>query len=575
MPRRPPRHGAAPPAASATPHVDLADRYVDQVISGLAPACKWVRLACERYRRDRARDNDADWAYRFDAVKAERVCRFIELLPHTKGKWAGNKQLIVLEPWQCWILVNVFGFVRKKDGFRRFREALMLIPRKNGKSALSSGVGLFMLAADGEFGAEVYCGATTEKQALEVFRPAQAMARGRPDLREHFGIEVFASNIHIPGSGSRFETVIGKPGDGASPSCAIVDEYHEHQTSDQYDTMLTGQGAREQPLMWVITTAGDNVAGPCYDQVISGRKLLEGIFEDDEKFVVEYTVDDDDDWTSEDALRKANPNFDVSVAGDFLLARQREAVQNARLQGRFKTKHLNLWVQSRSAYFNLQKWAAGYDEALQMEDFAGKRAWLGLDLASEIDIAALELLIEDEDDYVRFGRHYLPEDTVMDAQNGHYQAWHADGEIIVTDGAMIDFARIEEDILEIAKLFPGIEVAFDPYQATYLATRLMDRGITCIKYPNQVPTMSPAMKRLDALMADGKLRHRCGPKSPMTWMVSNVVARTDAKDNVFPRKERPENKIDGPVALMMAVGRAISGEAELPSVYQERGLFTF
>lgn len=567
--------------------IDAADKYAADVRTGKEPACKWIKLACLRYERDKAREPahkadatgylDRRWPFYFDRKAGGRICKFIELLPHSKGKWAADGQNIVLENWQCWVLVNVFGFLRKKDNKRRFREALSIIPRKNGKSAMSAGVGLYMLTMDGEHGAEVYSGATTEKQAWEVFRPAKIMAQKRPNLCAQFGVEVNASNIHILSNGSRFEPLIGKPGDGSSPSCAIVDEFHEHETSDQYDTMLTGMGAREQPLMWVITTAGDNLGGPCYDKLLTGRKVLEGIQQDDEKFFAEWTVDDGDDWTDVAVLRKANPNFDVSVGGDFLESRQREAVANAREQGRFKTKHLNLWVQSRSASFNMQKWSAGYDPLLKIEDFKGRKAYLGLDLASEVDIAALEIAIEDDNGgFVRFGNHYLPEDTVDEPKNANYRAWRETGELTVTDGGMIDFARIKEDIVALAEIL-DVEVGFDPFQATYLVTQLMELGISCIKYPQQVATMSPAMKRLDALITDGKLRHACGERSLMTWMMSNVVSRVDAKDNIYPRKERAENKIDGPVALMMALGRAITVTPSEVSVYvtESRGIFSF
>jgi len=305
-------------------------------------------------------------------------------------------------------------------------------------------------------------------------------------------------------------------------------------------------------------------------------EILEQTIDDEEKFFIEYTVDDGDDWTSDIALVKANPNIDISVAADFLRSRQKEAIQNAREQGRFKTKHLNLWVQSRSAAFNIQRWNSGYDPTLDIADFAGRKARLGLDLASEVDIAALELVIEDDDGgFVEFGKYYLPEEKVSDPKNSHYHAWQAAGEIIVTDGARIDFGRIEDDILALAEIFPNLEVGFDPYQANYLATRLSDRGISCVKFPQQVATMSPAMKRLDALILSGKMRHKHSPSSPMTWMISNVVAKIDAKDNIYPRKEREENKIDGPVALIMAIGRAMDGAAVQESVYETRGILTF
>lgn len=563
--RAPPggRGGASTPTPH--PHVLLANQYIDDVLSGRIPACKWVRLSCERQKKDLARNG---WRWKFDPDRAERICRFIERLPHTKGEWAAKKTTIKLEPWQCFILTTAFGWIGA-DGNRRFQILYVEVPRKNGKSIIAAGIGLYMFCADGEHGAEVYSGATTEKQAWEVFRPAKLMASGTPALINHFKISVNASNIHILGNESRFEPLIGKPGDGASPSCAIIDEFHEHDTPVQRDTMRTGMGARSQPILLEITTAGDNLAGPCFDDRLSIQKILEGTVEDDRRFGIVYSIDPDDDWTTEEALRKANPNFDISVRGSFLLDQQADAVRNSRNQGVFKTKHLNVWVQARSAAFNMERWGSCYDPTLDMEDFRDRRAWIGLDLASEVDIAAIEIAVEDGGGFIRFGKHYLPEETVSDPKNLHYQAWDAEKRIIVTDGAMINFQQIMDDILEISEHFNGVEVAYDPFQATFLVTQLMERGIACVKYPQQVPTMSPAMKRLDSLVMSGKLRHRCDERHPMTWMMSNVTGKPDAKDNIYPRKERPENKIDGPVALMMAIGRAMSGEGDghVASIY--------
>lgn len=550
------------PPSSPLPHVAKAEKYAEDVVSGQIPACRWVQAACRRHIADKKRAKSG-WDYKFDPDLAERKCRFIELLPHAKGEWAAKKSLIKLEPWQCFIICVVFGWVWSSEpGRRRFQIVYIEVPRKNGKSVLSASVGLNMLCADGEYGAEVYAGATSEKQAWEVFRPAKQMASGTPALLQQFGIDVNASNIHIIGNGSRFEPLIGKPGDGASPSCAIIDEFHEHDTPDQRDTMLTGMGARRQPLLWIITTAGDNLSGPCYDERLTIQKILDGSQEDDRRFGIIYTVDEADDWTTESSLIKANPNYGVSVLGEFLRAQQADAIRNSRNQGVFKTKHLNIWVQARAAYFNMQRWAACYDPTLKIEDFRGRRAWIGLDLASEVDIAALELLIEDDDGFVEFGRYYLPEETISDPKNVHYQAWEHNNQVIQTDGAMIDFARIEQDVVELAEMFSA-EIAYDPFQATYLVTRLMDLGLSVVKYPQQVATMSPAMKRLDALLMAGKFRHACDERHPMTWMMSNVTTRrNDPKDNVYPRKEREANKIDGPVALMMALGRAIVGGDE-------------
>lgn len=541
-------------------YVAIAHKYARDVAEGRQVANKWVRLACERHLADLKRGDD--FPYRFDDAKAARVCKFIELMPHTKGKWAAKGERLKLEPWQCYLAACVFGWVRRESGLRRFRRALLLVPRKNGKSAFAAAIGLYMLAADGEHGAEVYSGATNEKQAWEVFRPARLMAMRNEALREHFGIEVNASNINILADASRFEPVIGKPGDGASPSCSIVDEYHEHATDELLDTMETGMGARDQPLSLIITTAGSNMAGPCYALQIEAQRLLEGVTENDEFFALIYGIDSEDDWTSEAALRKANPNYDVSVAGDFLAMRQREAIGNARKQGVFKTKHLNQWVGAREAYFNVQKWQECEVEGLKLEDFAGAECIIGMDLASKVDIAALEILFPlDNGRYARFGRFYLPEATVMSGDNEHYQGWWKDERIVVTDGEIIDYEMIKQDILDLSRRFTVREVAYDPHQATMLVTSLMGEGVPCVQYGQTVLNMSEPMKMLDALIRSGRISHDGDPV--MTWMMSNVVARTDAKDNVYPRKEREENKIDGPIALIQALGRSMQDQGSL------------
>jgi phage terminase large subunit-like protein len=547
MPRRP---------GSAAPHVELAEEYVERVLSGDRPACKWERLACSRYRRDRERElANKRWPYRFNPAKAERVCRFVETLPHTKGAWAARRESIRLPGWQCFILINVWGWERKRDGLRRFTESVTIVPRKNGKSTKTAAVGLYMLAADGEQGAEIYSGAATEKQAWEVFQPARLMALGRPELMRHYRIAVNASNINILSTASKFEPVIGKPHDGASPSMAIIDEFHEHDTPDQFDTMLTGMGARDQPLMWVITTAGDNLAGPCFDKILSCRKILDGVIRDEEKFFIEFSIDDGDDWSKPEALEKANPNIDISVSRTFLLARQREAIRNTREQGRFKTKHLNLWVNARSAYFNMRSWSACYDPGLKLDDLEGEPCSMALDLASKQDIAALVLLFDLGDDTVAtFGRFYLPEEIVEQPDKSHYRGWTLSNppKLIMTDGNMIDFGRIEDDIEDLRHRFTVEEITFDPAQATMLMTRLMSKGANVTEFIQSAANFTEPMKQVAALIDAGRLKHNCGPDDPMTWMMSNVTARIDAKDQVFPRKERPENKIDGPVALIMA-----------------------
>lgn len=554
-------------------HTQAANTYIKGVLSGKIPACKWVKLACQRQKNDLERAKKADFPYRFDKEKAEKVCKFIENLPHTKGVWAAKGELIRLEPWQCFIYTTLFGWVKKSDGMRRFREAYIEVPRKNGKSILGAGTGNYMLAADGEFGSEIYSGASTEKQAWEVFRPAKLMVERDQEMRDYFGIQVNAKSLNIPADMSRFEPVIGKPGDGASPSCALIDEFHEHDTDDLYSTMKTGMGARSQPLAFIITTAGTNLAGPCYAMRSDVTKILEGSYDAPDVFGIIYTLDDADDWTTEAALRKANPNYGVSVSAEFLLAEQRKAIQSAHLQNNFKTKHLNIWCSAKSAFFNLQDLAQCADPALNPADFTGEECVIGLDLASKIDITAKAKLFHRDGHYYAFANLYIPEDTANDPANKMYHAWAHRGCLTLTPGSMIDYDYIEGDLLDDAKNHSIKEVPYDPWNATQLAGRMLNEGLPMVEYRMTVQNFSEPMKRLEALIKAGRFHYNGCPV--LTWMFSNVVAKLDNKDNVFPCKENEKNKIDGVIAILSALGRWITATDDGVSCYEDRGVLTF
>jgi phage terminase large subunit-like protein len=545
----------------------IALQYARDVVDGRILGSQWLIKACRRQLNDLERIGTDPFPYRFDETRGAVVCRFIELMPHTKGKWARGGARIHLEPWQVFFLMVLFAWVHAETHLRRFTKAYLNVPRKNGKSIIAAGVGLYMFAADDEPGAEVYSGATTEKQAWEVFRPARLMAERTPEFLEQFGVEVGAANIHIPGDGSRFEPVIGKPGDGASPSCAIIDEYHEHETDDLLDTMETGMGAREQPLTLIITTSGTDLASPCYALQQDVLKVLDGAIENDRLLGVIYTIDEGMDWKSERAIRMANPNYDVSVSGEFLRAKIREAVQSARKQNVIKTKHLNVWCTARSPWMNMEAWKACGDPTLRDADFEGERCWIALDLASKLDIASTIRIFRREIDgvahYYAFGRYYLPEDRATDPDRQHYQEWMHRGLLTVTEGNIIDYGKIHDDIVDDGHRFEIAEITGDPWNATKTLQDLQKEGFTATEFPQTTARLSEPMKELEALVLAKKgdepaprFHHDGNPI--LTWMMSNVTVKPDAKDNVFPRKDRPESKIDGAVACVMGTARAMT-----------------
>lgn len=577
-------------------YVAIARGYARDVIAGRIPACKSIRLQAKRFVDELKAQKHGAFPYRFDPKAAAKVCRFIELLPHSKGKWARKKELIRLEPWQVWILCCTFGWLHKageRAGLRRFRVLEVIVPRKNGKSALAAGTALYMFCADGEFGAEVYSGATNEKQAKEVFTPAKLMASRTPFLLQHYGVEVLASSLVRIDDNSKLETIVGDPGDGQSPSCSIHDEYHEHKDDGQVDTMQTGMGARSQPLQILITTAGDNLAGPCYASIQDERQKLAGVglvdsakaaraaaglsadgpALEDETFFAEYTIDEGDDWKSEAALRKANPNYGISVDAEFLKARQRDAVATPRKAGVFKTKHLNLWVAAKAAYYDVEAWrrckrdevpmkAAG---ALEMEAWRGRRIILSNDLASKIDIAAVEGLILPigevatvDDPYIRIGWYFLPEETVLNVPA--YQAWDTAGLLNVTPGNITDYDEIIDLHRSVREFFQLEAVGYDPHQATMFATTLQKEGFPVFEVGQTVLNLSEPMKELDAWTRAQLIVH--GGDAVMEWQIANVTGAPDKKDNVYPNKPRADAKIDNPVALMAAIRVMLSAKPE-------------
>ena len=561
-----------------TPFVAIAEQYAKNVLDGKIDVCKWVKLACQRHFDDKIKSGNRDYPYRFDPEKGERICRFASNIVHVKGVWI--RKPITLEPWQCFVLAIPFGWVKKENSLRRFRNWYLEIPRKNAKSTLAAIVGLYMFLKDGEGGAEVYCGATNEKQAWEVYGPVKKMAAWSPGLKDYFGVKVNANdksaNIAVLNTGSKFEPVVGKPGDGSSPSCAIIDEYHEHASEDQLDTMQTGMGARQQPILMVITTGGSNQAGPCYALRQNLCRVLDGMVIDEQFFGVIWTIDEGDDWADFSVWQKANPNYGVSIFEDYLKQQHNEALNNARRQNMLLCKHLNLWVNARTAWLNSEDWRKCGDKSLTIDKVKHLRYIEGLDLASSIDIAARVKIffenVEGKRHYYVFGHYYLPEDAVFQPGNTHYQGWKKEGYLTVTDGSETDFGIIEDGIAEDAKKYQTDELAYDRYQAVSTSQRLRERGLNCVEFPQQVATMSPAMKEVEAAVKGGRLHHDGNPV--LSWMMGNVVASTDAKDNIYPRKERPENKIDGAVALIMAVGRAMLHE-DTTSVYENRGFIEF
>ena len=547
-------------------YIDLANQYIEDVLKGRVDACKWVKLACKRHKKDLKTSSKRDYPYKFDIQKAEKPCKFIELLKHVKGPKAGEN--IVLEPWECFILCCIFGWVKKSNGFRRFKVAYIEVPRGNGKSLLCSGIALFMLCADGEAGADVYSFATTRDQARIVFNDAQAMARGNKDLRDAFHLQVLNNSMLIIGTNSKFmpKSADASTNDGLNTHCAIVDELHAHKTRDLYDVVYTSIGKRNQPLLFAITTAGFELDGICMEKRRLIIKILLGEIEIDEMFGVIYTIDDTDNWQKdgEKALKKANPNWGVSVEPSTILSLYKEALINPQAENNFLTKHLNVWCNSNQSFFQMVKWRKCYRPDLELADFQNCPCIYGLDLATKTDMVALIRLFwrseknskgEEQIHYYVFPEFFLPEATIHTSRNSQYEGWEKQGLIHATEGEVVNMVDIEQYIIHDTQQYDVLAFAYDPWQATQLAQNLMNEGLPMVEIRMTTYNLSEPMKQVQSLVYQKRLHTDGNPI--LEWHASNVIAHTDANDNIFPRKEQNANKIDGIVALIMAMNQAI------------------
>lgn len=544
------------------PYIVAAQVYCMGVVSGRIPACKWVRLAVERQLADLERQGTDGWPWVFDYDRATAPCYFLELLPHIKGKWARARELLTLSPWQAFVITTVFGWVHAETGLRRYRDAYVEVPRKNAKSTLSSGLALFMLSADGEHGAEVYSAATTRDQARIVFDDARAMAERTPDLRTYLGVAILQHAITVPQTASKFAPLAaeGSTLDGLNVHFAVIDELHAHKTRAVYDVIDTARGAREQALLWAITTAGSDRSGICYERRTHATKVLERVVDDPTTFGIIYTTDDADDPFAPESWAKANPNWQISVLQADMEAAARKAQSMPSALNNFLTKRLNVWVNGDSPWMDMRAWERCADPALQLVDFAGERCYMGLDLAQKKDFAALCLVFERAGVWHVFTRLYLNELAVQESGNAHLSGWARSGYVQVTDGDITDFDVVAEDLRSYCHQFDVQEIAFDPALSMYFAGKLIEEGLPLVEIAQRALFFTPPLIQVENLVAEHKLRFDGNPV--MTWMVSNLVVKVSKYNELrSPTKERPENKIDGVMAMLMALGRALRSES--------------
>lgn len=548
-------------------YFDRAKAYARRVSLGEEIAGRFERLACQRFLRDLDRIGSPDFPYIVDEVKGSRACRFQELMPHIKGEWAKPIYVdgrityakIKLEDWQVFPEFQLFAWVHRDTGLRRFRRAYEEIARKNAKSTRIAARDLYMLTADGEPGAHVYNAATTGEQAREVFDVARNMAMREPEFLSRFGVEVGKHDITVPGTASSMKPLNaeGSTLDGLNVHGASIDELHAHKTRAVLDVIDSATGARSQPLLSMITTAGSDRSGVCYEQRDYTIKVLEGTVVDETWYGVIYTIDEGDAWHDPKVWRKANPNLGISVKMDDMEAACRKALAMPSAAGNFLTKRLNVWISSDSVWMDMPGWERCGNAGMRLEDFHGEPCWIGMDLAEKRDFAALSLVFRRGERWHQFVRLYLNEAAIAESGNAHLQGWARAGYVNMTDGNVTDFDVVADDLRQFCRDFQVREIPFDPALSRYFATKLIEEGLPLVEVRQAASFFTQPLIQVENLVLTGQLEHDANPV--MTWMISNVVVTTSKYSGLkHPTKAREENKIDGPVAMLLALGRAMT-----------------
>lgn len=540
-------------AAEQVVHSFDWDAYGRAVMAGEVPVCKWTRLAVERHYRDLQTGHERGlW---FSEAHAQHALESFLFYRHSKGEWAG--QQFELAPWQQFWIAIAFGWLRA-DGTRRFREVWEEVPRKNGKSTKIAGVGIYLFTFDGEGGAEVYTAATKEEQAKITHSEAVRMVHNSPLLRRHIGIRRDELYNPKPGRADKFVPLgrDSKTMDGLNPHGALLDEVHAHPDRQIYDVIKSGLGARRQPMIWMITTAGFDLSSFGYEQHQYAEQVLQGVFDDDEFLAVIYAVDDVAKWDDPTEWAKANPNLGVSVHLDNLKAACEAAQRKPSEQPNFKTKRLNIWLTGGETWIPVADWKSRGNAELKLEDFEGEECFIALDLAEKVDIAAKCYVFMRGGLAHVFFRYYYHEDGANDPKNQHLKRWAQQGHITLTEGNATDFDVIRAELNEDNKRFQVKEVPYDPKFAAYFAAKLIEDGLPMVEIAQTSKHFTLPIIEVENLVLTGQIEHDGNPVTD--WMMSNIVMRTSKFSGLkHPTKEKPEQKIDGPVAMLLAMGRAL------------------
>lgn len=547
-----------------------------------------IRQASKRFLDDLKRATRKNCAFTFDPWHANDACDFIEKLPHVEGKWA--KPTIDMHPSHVFFVVQLFGFRKREavfvegwgeDGMfhpRRFTSALFAVARKNAKSTLSAAILTYCLCCEPEEGAQVISAATTFPQASIIFNVSKRMVEKTPDLREAFGLDVWAKSVSRFETGGSFKPIHAKAStqDGLNPSHVGLDEIHAHKSADLLNVLTSAAGARGNPLWLYTTTEGYTNPGPWAEMRQFAKRLLAGVFGTtaDHYLVVFYAVDEEnktlrikaDDEFDESCWIKANPLMDSNP--HLLSAIRKEAVEAKQMPSKmaeFRIKRLNRPASTASGWVDLTKWGK-CGGAVDLQWLAQYPCWAGLDLASTTDFTSFRLVWDVDGVLYTYGQRWVPESAVAQrTERGTvpYAGWVEMGLLKLTEGDVADYAVIEEDIVVLWERFNIQLVAYDRWNASDLVNRLVARGIPMLEFIQGTKSYHPPMQVLEMAYISGKLAHGGDPL--LNWCASNLIPRYDGNMSTAPDKKKSPDKIDDMTALLMAIGASKAQvEEEVP-----------
>lgn len=515
----------------------------------------------------------------YDKNKADYAVAFIECLKHTKGMWAGKDFKLI--DWQEEIIRDLFGIV-KDTGYRQFNTAYIEIPKKQGKSELAAAVALLLTCGDGEERAEVYGCAADRQQATIVFDVAADMVRMSPALSKRVKILASQKRMIYKPTNSFYQVLSAEAYSkhGFNIHGVVFDELHTQPNRKLFDVMTKGSGdARTQPLYFLITTAGTDTKSICYETHQKAVDILEGRKTDSTFYPVIYGADREDDWTDEKVWRKANPSLEITVPIEKVRQACESAKQNPTEENAFRQLRLNQWVKQAIRWMPMEKWDL-CNFAVNEEELKGRVCYGGLDLSSTTDITAFVLVfppIDEDDKYKILPYFWLPEDNLdlrVKRDHVNYDLWKRQGYIQTTEGNVVHYAFIEKFIEDLGEIYNIREIAFDRWGAVQMVQNLESMGFTVVPFGQGFKDMSPPTKELMKLTLERKIAH--GGHPVLRWMVDNIFIRTDPAGNIKADKEKSTEKIDGVIATIMALDRAIRcGNDTSESVYDDRGLLVF